>query len=151
MHKNIEVILKIPLPISQKEDVLLWHFNKKGEYTIKSCYQMALKIKLPNEPNSSPCNSKWWNALWSLNLTEKWRICYGGQPKIFCQLLRIYRKESAYKIRSVRDLQECGNNQPCLIGVQSKKEIWIHPLSFLITKMPQTKTFSAPFKTCLPI
>lgn len=104
MHKNIEVILKIPLPISQKEDVLLWHFNKRGEYTIKSCYQMALKIKLPNEPNSSPCNSKWWNALWSLNLTEKWRICYGGQPRIFCQLLRIYRKESAYKIRSVRDL-----------------------------------------------
>lgn len=47
MQKDIDVILKIPLPKDQVEDEPIWHFDKMGEYSVRSGYQLALKIKFP--------------------------------------------------------------------------------------------------------
>lgn len=74
MHEDTEVILKLPSPNKQSEDEVLWHFDKRREHLVKSGYQLALKIKLPNATNSSENNSKQWNALWSLDLPGKIKI-----------------------------------------------------------------------------
>lgn len=42
---------------------------------MKSGYQIAFKIKVPDVSNSSKNNSKRWNVLWSLDLLEKTKIC----------------------------------------------------------------------------
>ena len=51
-EEDTEAILKISLPLSHKEDSLLWHFDKRGEYTVKNGYQVALKLKFSNQPSS---------------------------------------------------------------------------------------------------
>lgn len=38
MKEDAQQILNIPLPRTPKPDKLLWHFNKRGEYLVKSGY-----------------------------------------------------------------------------------------------------------------
>ncbi|KAL5762390.1 hypothetical protein ACOSP7_018654 [Xanthoceras sorbifolium] len=73
-------ILKIPLSIGDCKDSLVWHFNKNGEYSVKSGYRVAAQEKLSNKGSSSCLDSKWWLALWNLNIPPKikifiWRVC----------------------------------------------------------------------------
>lgn len=72
--EDIEIIQKIPLPSQYSKDEVMWHFDKKGEYSTKSGYQLALKINCPKAPSSSNNSSKNWNALWALDLPEKVKI-----------------------------------------------------------------------------
>lgn len=73
-QEDVEIILKIPLPKEQSADEVMWHFDKKGEYSVKSGYQLALKIKFSNDTSSSDSSSKHWKVLWSLDLPEKIKI-----------------------------------------------------------------------------
>lgn len=43
MSKYVEVILKIPTPTETSQDEVLWHFDKRGEYSVKSGYQLAFR------------------------------------------------------------------------------------------------------------
>lgn len=53
MEVDTTVILKIPLPKKQSKDEVLWHYDKKGDYSVKSGYQLALKIKFPEVTSNS--------------------------------------------------------------------------------------------------
>ncbi|KAH9800659.1 hypothetical protein KPL71_000753 [Citrus sinensis] len=57
-----------------EEDVALWHFDKRREYTVKSGYQIALNLKFPNAPTNSENGSRHWKFLWMLDLPEKIKI-----------------------------------------------------------------------------
>lgn len=56
---------KDPLPRVPNPDKLLWHFDKRGEYTVKSGYQVALKLKFPDQPNNLDSGQLSWNVIWS--------------------------------------------------------------------------------------
>lgn len=45
-------ILKIPLPRQPRSYQVLWHYDKKDDYLVKSGYQLALQLKFPNKPSS---------------------------------------------------------------------------------------------------
>ncbi|KAH9761875.1 putative reverse transcriptase/RNA-dependent DNA polymerase [Citrus sinensis] len=51
--EDAEVIKSIPLPRYPKNDERVWHYDKKGFYTVKSGYQVALKLKYVEAPTSS--------------------------------------------------------------------------------------------------
>lgn len=74
MPSDADLILKIHLPHRQSEDELMWHFDKKWDYSVKNGYQIALKINLPEEPGCSGSNSNQWKGIWSLALPEKIKI-----------------------------------------------------------------------------
>ncbi|KAH9685373.1 reverse transcriptase domain-containing protein [Citrus sinensis] len=74
MKEDIEAILKILLPSGKEEDEVLWHFDKKGEYSVKSGYQLVLNQNFPNEPESSNSSSRLWKIPWMLDLPEKVKI-----------------------------------------------------------------------------
>lgn len=57
MPEDVEAILRIPLLRRQKEDELMWDFDKRREYSVKIVYQQALKFNSPNEPSSLEINS----------------------------------------------------------------------------------------------
>lgn len=42
---DADLILQIPLSIVNQYDSLVWHFDKNGEYTVKSGYKAAMKYK----------------------------------------------------------------------------------------------------------
>ena len=50
---DADLITKIPLPRRPREDELIWHYGKNGQFSVKSGYQTALQIKFPAMPSSS--------------------------------------------------------------------------------------------------
>ncbi|KAK2642133.1 hypothetical protein Ddye_023896 [Dipteronia dyeriana] len=42
--EEAELILSIPLGISQAKDTLQWHFDKKGNYLVRSGYKFAISV-----------------------------------------------------------------------------------------------------------
>lgn len=53
MKEDADVIMNIPLPNNPKNNQVLWHYDKKGDYSVKSGYQIVLKLNFPNTPSSS--------------------------------------------------------------------------------------------------
>ncbi|KAH9725922.1 putative reverse transcriptase/RNA-dependent DNA polymerase [Citrus sinensis] len=74
LKEDADQILKIPLPRQPKPDQVLWHYDKKGNYSIKSGYQVAMKMNFPEKPSCSGENAKSWHAIWYLQLPEKVKI-----------------------------------------------------------------------------
>ena len=71
MKADAAIILKIPLPKEHLDDEVLWHYDKRGEYSVKSGYQLALRMKFLDAPSSPERRSQYWSALWSLELPQK--------------------------------------------------------------------------------
>ena len=74
LKEDADQILKIPLPRQPKPDQVLWHYDKKGNYSVKSGYQVAMKMNFPEKPSCSSENDKYWHAIWYLQLPEKVKI-----------------------------------------------------------------------------
>ncbi|KAL5762916.1 hypothetical protein ACOSP7_019180 [Xanthoceras sorbifolium] len=65
-------------------------FSANGEYSVKSGYRVAAQEKLSLKGSSSCPDSKWWLALWNLNIPPKikifiWRVCHNAIPSL-CNL-----------------------------------------------------------------
>ncbi|XP_050222174.1 uncharacterized protein LOC126672268 [Mercurialis annua] len=59
--EDAEVICNIPLACTTQEDKLRWHYDRKGVYTVRSGYHVA--IQMLNGPTISEAdnNLRWWN------------------------------------------------------------------------------------------
>ncbi|KAL5790620.1 hypothetical protein ACOSQ2_005508 [Xanthoceras sorbifolium] len=44
-QEEADLILTIPLSVFPLQDSLLWHYDKMGEFSVKSAYQLALSFK----------------------------------------------------------------------------------------------------------
>ncbi|KAL9411912.1 hypothetical protein AB3S75_045503 [Citrus x aurantiifolia] len=73
-QEDAEAIIQIPLPKRPKEDQLIWHYDKKGHYSIKSGYQVAMRIKFPEDPSCSNHDQNQWRFIWKLAMPEKVKI-----------------------------------------------------------------------------
>lgn len=51
--EDVEAIMQIPLSRRPNKDQLIWHYNKRGQYSVKSGYQVAMKIKFLDYPSCS--------------------------------------------------------------------------------------------------
>ncbi|KAL5824009.1 hypothetical protein ACOSQ3_021969 [Xanthoceras sorbifolium] len=47
---------------------MIWHFDKRGCFSIKSAYRLALKYAHSDSPSCSGAPSPWWKKLWALQL-----------------------------------------------------------------------------------
>lgn len=79
---ELETILKIPLPVFQRNDKLIWHFSNNGIYSVKSGYRLAFVPKTEEcKPGSSfRPNPNLWKTIWKLKVPNKirnfwWRVC----------------------------------------------------------------------------
>ena len=81
-------ILNIPLSYSLPEDKIIWVGNKKGEFTVKSAYYIALNLskgEVDEECSSGDCRAPLWKRIWHLKIPSKirifgWRACLNGLP-----------------------------------------------------------------------
>lgn len=112
---DVVQILKIPLPTQLRSDQVLWHYNKKAFYSVKSGYQLALQMRFPNKPSSSEEGKSSWSLIWYLQIPEKvkifmWRVANNMLPttenlwkKIvlqtpWCQRCRSYEKSTFHSL-----------------------------------------------------
>lgn len=61
--EDAKVITQIPLLKRPKEDKLIWHYDKRGQYSVKSGYQVAMKKKFPYYPSWSTQNPNQWSFI----------------------------------------------------------------------------------------
>lgn len=72
--EDVEAILQIPLPIRPRDDRLIWHYDRRDQYSVKSGYQIAVGMKFPDLPSCSSQNPDHWNTIWKLDIPEKLKI-----------------------------------------------------------------------------
>ncbi|KAL5768296.1 hypothetical protein ACOSQ2_015079 [Xanthoceras sorbifolium] len=87
--EEADIILSIPLCSSPLRDSLLWHFDKRGCFSVKSAYRLALKDTHFDSPSCSSAPFPWWKKLWALQLPSKiklfcWRACREALPTRAC-------------------------------------------------------------------
>ncbi|KAH9778879.1 reverse transcriptase domain-containing protein [Citrus sinensis] len=72
-------ILRTPLPRTPQEDLMIWHFDKYGCYSVRSGYQVAVRMKFPDNPECSDSSkTQWKNLLPTAN--NLWRKNVVGNP-----------------------------------------------------------------------
>ena len=68
---DVELIISIPLPKQPADDQLFWHYDKQGNYSVKSGFQIAQKIRFSSPLSGSRTTSEIWKALWNFTLPAK--------------------------------------------------------------------------------
>ncbi|XP_037497568.1 uncharacterized protein LOC119371465 [Jatropha curcas] len=80
--RDVRAILNIPFSISAREDSLLWHFDKKGFYTVKLGYHVCERILGRGFTHSQHGG---WSRIWRLDIPPKvrdvmWKAMRGVLP-----------------------------------------------------------------------
>ncbi|KAK2641358.1 hypothetical protein Ddye_023121 [Dipteronia dyeriana] len=85
---DVEAITQIPICNGDRKYTIMWHYNDKGVYTVKSGYWIGRKlVSNPSSSNTSLLAS-WWNFLWKLYIPLKvkifvWKPCHNWIPTKF--------------------------------------------------------------------
>ena len=150
MEEDIEVILKIMLPSGNKEDEVLWNFDKKKEYSVKSCYQLALKQNFLNEPKSSDSNSSHWKIPWMLDLLEKVKIfMWRALKNILPTAENLWKRKSLQEPICQRCKHKVESVSHALIECKAARKIWdLAPLTFQPSRDHNQDLFSAIQEMC---
>lgn len=67
-------IIKIPLLKTLSTNNHLWSFDKHGNHSDKSRFQVAVRLIMLDCPSPLESNIIEWNAIWKLKLPEKMKI-----------------------------------------------------------------------------
>ncbi|GKD54100.1 reverse transcriptase [Tanacetum coccineum] len=72
-----EMVLQIPISQTGSSDKLIWHFNPKGQYTVKSGYKQAFALMSTSvsigESSANP-SSKFWKVFWHIPVQPKIKL-----------------------------------------------------------------------------
>jgi hypothetical protein len=71
-------ILQIPIGYG-REDLVAWHFNRSGQFSVRSAYHCQWNSKFGNRFNQTQADTTSWKQLWK-NL---WNLKVSGKIKIF--------------------------------------------------------------------
>jgi exonuclease I len=66
-----EAISKVSLMNNEKEDKLIWKFNNRGIYTVKSAYRYAMETLVDNLEYRIPGE---WTSLWRMKIPQKVKV-----------------------------------------------------------------------------
>jgi hypothetical protein len=85
---DVHIIKQIPL-IQDREDLVAWHFNKLGLFSVRSAYYCQWDFKFGrsnrNTSISEAASNTVWDKLWGLEIPSKikifgWRVLHGMIP-----------------------------------------------------------------------
>jgi hypothetical protein len=83
---DADIILSIPIR-EEFEDLLAWHYDSKGIFTVKSAYKLYVQDRDGPQQSSSgdPSNTLQWEKIWKLACTPKiqqfvWRFAHNSLP-----------------------------------------------------------------------
>ncbi|GJX59329.1 RNA-directed DNA polymerase, eukaryota, reverse transcriptase zinc-binding domain protein [Tanacetum coccineum] len=72
-----EMVLQIPISQTGSSDKLIWHFDPKGQYTVKSGYKQAIALISTSvsigESSANP-SSKFWKVIWHIPVQPKIKL-----------------------------------------------------------------------------
>ncbi|KAK2656630.1 hypothetical protein Ddye_009682 [Dipteronia dyeriana] len=71
---DVQEILRIPLGTANIADAVLWHFDKRGFYTVKSGYCIGQELAGSPSVSNNITVGRWWLSLWKLDIPLKIKI-----------------------------------------------------------------------------
>jgi ribonuclease HI len=92
IQMDIDIIRSIPLGLANHDDFWAWHFERHGNFSVRSAYKLLTKTKnereawLDEKASSSGCNDqKNWTSLWRTKVPSKirvflWRLSHQSLP-----------------------------------------------------------------------
>ncbi|CAN1332541.1 Putative ribonuclease H protein At1g65750 [Linum perenne] len=74
--RDASSILSIPLRAHSDQDTRIWHFSRKGDYTVRSCYRLIMERLAPRDYLHTPGP---WRKIWDIDAPPRlrcfaWRI-----------------------------------------------------------------------------
>lgn len=70
------LILSVPLSGILPPDHLMWHYDSKGLFSVKSAYKVAISLRdLASPSNQSTLETSTWNKIWRALVPRKVKIC----------------------------------------------------------------------------
>ena len=121
-------ILQIPL-VQGREDVVAWHYNRKGYFSVGSAYHTQWLHKFGDNNvdlnAGSSGGERVWKTLWKLNVPAKikifgWRVLHGLLPCRGILANRHIGEDSSCPICR----QGCEDIKHILFSCERSKEIW---------------------------
>ncbi|XP_045802928.1 uncharacterized protein LOC123896601 [Trifolium pratense] len=82
--RDVEEILKIPLVSMARKDDIIWRFDKKGLYSVKSAYRVCVDVLINRDERKVEGD---WNKLWNRPIPPKvkhfmWRLGRNSLEKL---------------------------------------------------------------------
>lgn len=76
-HVDIEDILNIPSGRKDTIDEIIWNFDKKGQFSVKSAYHLAMTQSNHNTSSQQSSNdsTRVWKNLWKLKVLPRTKVC----------------------------------------------------------------------------
>lgn len=101
-REDADEIIKIPLPRIANEDQVTWDYDRRGRHSVKSEYQIALRLKFPDSPAAQAIVQHFSKLFGMLPYQQRLKFSYGELPKNFYQLLKSYGRKKCSKNLDVR-------------------------------------------------
>ncbi|KAL5541281.1 hypothetical protein UlMin_042503 [Ulmus minor] len=129
-HDEAEAILSLPRPKHSYPDSLIWHYDKKGDYTVRSGYWVA-SGRSGVAGSSSSNTTTWWTKFWKLHIPPKIKIFiwkayhdwiptganlanHGVPTSKICLLCNNAQETSSHSVWECEHLKVFGNSFPKL-------------------------------------
>ncbi|KAH9717156.1 putative reverse transcriptase/RNA-dependent DNA polymerase [Citrus sinensis] len=118
-------IKRIILPSSPQLDQLIWHFDKHGNYSIKSGYQLSLRLKSPDLASSSDLSKTHWKIIWSMEIPEKIKIfMWRAAQNMLSTAYNLWRRKAIKEPMCGRCSKEKEDGFHALIGCKYANKVW---------------------------
>ncbi|KAK3193675.1 hypothetical protein Dsin_024985 [Dipteronia sinensis] len=86
--EDSDAILRIPISASHADDVLIWHYDKSGAYSVKSGYWLGCSLHEAAYSSGMGDLVSWWKFLWKAPISSKvkifiWKACQNWLPTMY--------------------------------------------------------------------
>jgi hypothetical protein len=73
-HHEAEEILSIRIPDTKDMDILAWHFEKNGIFSVRSAYKLAVELNSNDCSTSSSADMRNFEAIWATPVPQKIKV-----------------------------------------------------------------------------
>ena len=121
--EDVDAIVQILLPRKQNDDKLIWHYDQRGQYLVKSGYQVALKQKHLDFLSCLNFHSNHWNSIWKIAVPKKVKIFLWRAAKdLLPTIENIWKKKGSARGKVPNIQKPNGEYRSCSFGLQDSKE-----------------------------
>ncbi|KAK2661224.1 hypothetical protein Ddye_007757 [Dipteronia dyeriana] len=74
LPEDASLILRIPCSSHISDDVVSWHYEKYGTYTVKSGYHLGMSLSSTMSSSGLCSLESWWKYLWRFKVPSKFKL-----------------------------------------------------------------------------
>lgn len=105
---DAELIQNIHVGMFRSDDQLIWNYDSKGKFSVKSGYFLAMKAKKSGDLSEGSADRRWWDCLWHLKIPEKIKIFVW---RAFHNILPTWKNQAGREVGCSEGCGRCFNDK----------------------------------------